>query len=472
MIFCILLCIVSVAIITPVQSFQEHASQCSSLMLSQSSVIIIPDDYPTIQEGIDNADSGDTIFVRSGVYKESIVISTENLSLVGENKLDTVIDINNSSSDAVGIKAEGVTLQGFTITHARSNDALIWNQSGIAIFTSNVTVRDTIISDNRLGILSYTTAYNLTICDNMFFYDGFFPGCYLQNIDGHYQGTENIPLACLTLNVSNNTINGKPLYYLQNIHDSIIEDDIGQVVLINCTNITVRNVAFLKNDFSVLLYYCNNCIVENITILDSDGELILFFSENTTIQYNRINESMVGICFDLGAKNNIARYNELYDCREGISIITLCSGNKVYGNILYQNDYGVRISSYTKNAPAHDNEIYENEVLNNKYGIVLSTSFRDPLCYTYNNTIFNNTIKKNFIGIELYSTEGNTITHNIFQKNVLSAFFVNCSQNNWNNNYWNRPRILPKPIIGVKLVGSLPIPTVNFDWHPARFIDH
>ncbi len=36
--------------------------------------IIIPDDYPTIQEGIDQADPYSNIFVRSGVYKENIVI--------------------------------------------------------------------------------------------------------------------------------------------------------------------------------------------------------------------------------------------------------------------------------------------------------------------------------------------------------------------------------------------------------------
>lgn len=466
--FCVLLCGVTITSSTTVQSIEDN-TRVPIDSLSDSDVIIIPDDYPTIQEGIDNANPGDTIFVKSGIYTENIVIDKERLYVKGENKYDTVIDMQNSSSDAVMIKADGVTLQGFTIAHARNKDAVIWNQSGIVIFTSNVTVKDTIISQNRLGILSYTTAWNLTICDNMFLYDGFFPGCYLLNIDGQYQGTDTIPLESISLHVWNNTINGKPLYYIENMHDTIIEEDVGQVVLINCTNITIRNVVFSKNDFSVLLYYCKNCVVENITILDSDGELILFFSENTTIQNSRITNSYLGICFDLGAKNNTARYNEIVDNLQAISVLTSCSGNRIYGNRIHHNNYGLMITSYTENAPAHDNDVYENEFISNRFGIILFTAFQNLLCYTYNNTISNNTFRRNTIGIELRSSEGNVMKGNVFQKNVISALFFDCTQNYWNGNYWNHPRVFPKPILGFLKVTTIPRLTLNFDRHPAGF---
>jgi hypothetical protein len=36
--------------------------------------ITVPDDYPTIQYAIGNATEGETIFIRSGTYKESIII--------------------------------------------------------------------------------------------------------------------------------------------------------------------------------------------------------------------------------------------------------------------------------------------------------------------------------------------------------------------------------------------------------------
>ena len=38
----------------------------------------------------------------------------------------------------------------------------------------------------------------------------------------------------------------------------------------------------------------------------------------------------------------------------------------------------------------------------------------------------------------------------------------------WSENYWGRPRILPKPIFGIMVIGSVPIPWFNFDWNPAQ----
>ena len=38
---------------------------------------------------------------------------------------------------------------------------------------------------------------------------------------------------------------------------------------------------------------------------------------------------------------------------------------------------------------------------------------------------------------------------------------------NLDENYWNRPRFLPKPIFGSRgFIGI--IPWVQFDWHPAK----
>jgi len=41
-------------------------------------------------------------------------------------------------------------------------------------------------------------------------------------------------------------------------------------------------------------------------------------------------------------------------------------------------------------------------------------------------------------------------------------------KNTWYQNYWNRPRILPKLIFGKFELGFKTIPLINIDWHPAR----
>jgi len=66
------------------------------------------------------------------------------------------------------------------------------------------------------------------------------------------------------------------------------------------------------------------------------------------------------------------------------------------------------------------------------------------------------------------SSNNNRVTYNTFKENRLSAVFTGCTTNIWDHNYWNRPRLLPKPILGYKTVGKIPVPWVNFDRNPAK----
>jgi parallel beta-helix repeat protein len=423
--------------------------------------IVIPDDFSTIQDGINNANPGEKIFVRSGIYYESIIIDKEELLIQGENKFTTIIDLENRNDDAVYIEGDNVIFKEFTVTNARHKTKRTWHQSGIEIISSNVTIQGCIIMDNRLGILSHTIAYNLTIQDNMFFHDGYFPGCYLPYSD-------YVPIESIDNTVINNTINGKPLYYIKNEKDIVVNEDAGQVVLVNCSNVTVRNLYLKDIDFSVSLYYSSNCTIENTTILDADGELILLYSENNTIQNNKILNSYLGICIDIGSKNNIVRNNEIIGCIEGMSILSSCTGNRIYKNKLKNAEWGMKITSFNQNMPSYDNYVYDNDFIGNNNGIVITNSLDNPMYYTYNNTISNNSFYKNRIGLYIKSSESNIIKNNIFNGNLISALFKGCKKNYWCHNYWNRPRILPKIIFGTRKIGLISIPWINMDWNPIK----
>ena len=58
---------------------------------ADSRTIIVPDDFPNIQEAIANANSGDTVFVRNGIYAEGIIIDKA-ISLAGEDTRNTIIN--------------------------------------------------------------------------------------------------------------------------------------------------------------------------------------------------------------------------------------------------------------------------------------------------------------------------------------------------------------------------------------------
>jgi parallel beta-helix repeat protein len=434
--------------------------------------IIIPDDFPTIQEGIDNSNVGDVIFVRTGIYKENIVIDKERLYLLGEDKFNTVIDIENNKGHGIKILADGVTVEEFTVTNARCSERLYWDQSGIIIYSSNVTIQSNIISYNRLGVMSSTAAFNITVRDNIFIEDGFIPACYIQMNEDEYIVDNKVPLESIYITIENNSVNGRPQYYLKDLQNFEVNSDAGQVILVNCTNVTVKNLYLHNIDFSIMLYYCSNCTIENSTIVNTEGELILFFSENNTIQNMSITNAFHGTCIDIGSKNNIVRNNKYYDCLQGITVMTATSGNRVYNNLLKNAILGVGIVSVYQNLPAFNNYVYENEFIGCKIALDIS-KFEHPNCDTFDNKVENNNFSKNFIGVKIYKSDGNLIQNNTFQKNIFSALIHGKSKNTWNNNYWNRPRVLPKIIFGYELMfDKIPVPCcwLNIDKHPAKNI--
>lgn len=95
----------------------------------QTSEIIVPDQYSTIQEAVNNAVEGDTVFVRSGVYCEHIVVN-KTISLVGEDVNTTIVDANGTGR-VFSVSQGYVNISGFTIRRSGSayvQDAGVWIQ--------------------------------------------------------------------------------------------------------------------------------------------------------------------------------------------------------------------------------------------------------------------------------------------------------------------------------------------------------
>jgi parallel beta-helix repeat protein len=416
--------------------------------------IIIPDDFSTIQEGINHADPGDKIFVRSGIYKENIIVNKSGLYLKGRNKLNTTIDGGKNSKDTVTISSSDITIQGFSIINGQKNGKGVrWDIAGINVTSSNVTIKDNLIKWNRLGINALDTAHNLTIINNSFIDDSI--------LLGNYEYTElKFTKESFLHTIENNTVNGNPIYYYKNEDKLTIPDDAGQVILANCTNATIKDLYFTRANFPVILGFCSNCVIENLTVDNSWGEIILLYSNNCTIQNNTASNIIFGICLDYKSENNIIQYNKVTHNSAGIVVMTNSSKNKVYRNKIHDNGVGILLRD-----KSHDNTVYQNNIHDNSVGILLSDKSHD-------NNISKNKICNNEIGIKLnLAPSNNSICNNNFiRKCKFAAFSEGRSKNYWNHNYWKRPRILPKPIFAFKTIFRISIPyfIAGIDWHPAR----
>lgn len=176
----------------------------------------------------------------------------------------------------------------------------------------------------------------------------------------------------------------------------------------------------------------------------------------------------------LNGDNNVICNNVFFD-QEGCGIIMDSSNNTLLqGNLFLDNFmYGIWMSVCKNNTIKH------NTISNNIFGIIIVKA--------NGNNILENSIQKNKQkGICLRSSDNNNITHNNFitdderisvdffiefflKKHIyLSAAFFYSMGNNWNENYWNRARLLPKPIYGVKEGVNGLVLCINFDWHPLK----
>jgi parallel beta-helix repeat protein len=75
------------------------------------------DNYTSIQDAVEHALNGDTVFVfsYSSPYFEHVVVN-RSIHLVGENRSTTVID-GSDVGDVVLLRADDITVSGFTIQH-------------------------------------------------------------------------------------------------------------------------------------------------------------------------------------------------------------------------------------------------------------------------------------------------------------------------------------------------------------------
>ena len=144
--------------------------------------------WDTIQEGVDDANPGDLVFIHGGTYAESVVVSVP-LIIEGEDESSVVVDggsncisiasgsvsvanctLTNATGNGIYVQSGDLSLDGVTIygcggygiwgrypgaltlndcTIANSGGGVLWGESNPA--TGNVTVDRCTISDNTGG---------------------------------------------------------------------------------------------------------------------------------------------------------------------------------------------------------------------------------------------------------------------------------------------------------------------------------
>jgi parallel beta-helix repeat protein len=372
-----------------------------------------------------------------------------------------------------------------------ANNTVINSKYGIDIYQANDTrVTGNFIGPNDEDGLGVAKSTDVVISRNIFINDGLFI----------YDAFGNT--------VTDNTVNGKPLTYLEGASHKVVEEGAGQIILVTCSDITVQNQDIRSTNNGIEIWGGNNFSIIDNDLINNKRNLFLTQVTSASITGNMLtsNESHIFMqTLNIGASQDIVvsknsfsttdpytyisiggsrltfSHNTLdgYDINlyvgntnesiiadntfasgEGISLFN-CLNNKIHGNTLSTGCIRVEYSM--------NNEISGNKVMNSPGGYALIFE------HSHANTITRNTLQHCNGSITLSSSRFNKIARNNFIDCGSSpAWFSNAFLNRWQRNYWGAAHLGPMIIHGELVIPRqwpfppIVIPMIDADLLPRQ----
>jgi parallel beta-helix repeat protein len=257
--------------------------------------IIVPDQFSTIQEAINNANEGDVVFINAGTYYEHIVVN-KTISLVGEDSNTTIID-GNGTGIVVHIARDAVNVTGLSI-----RESGCWPEACIALDN----VKNCVISANIVDNNNKTSVA--------------FVGIFLHSSERN--------------TITGNDVRNNPIgiNVRQSSSNTVIENRVTHAHL----GIQVCNTS-------------NNNLVSGNNLTDCEiGVAVNQGSQHNRLFRNQIecsNETGIGI--GVSSNNNLVVANAIADSYYGIRILSSSNNTLYHNRIIDNNIQGYVTGGYT-----------------------------------------------------------------------------------------------------------------------------
>ena len=372
--------------------------------------------YKNIQDGIDNANNGDNVFVFNGFYIENVNVN-KSIDIIGEDNHQTVIKRNQSGA-TVKITTGFVNISNLKITNSNAD------LGGITIFgiKQPVLIQNNILYQNNHGIYLDNCNENVTI--------------------------ENNTIDCCNSDWSRGIycLSGKPIIQYNNISQcgwgiTFSSGSKGKALHNNIFD----NICYGIMSIASKPYIANNTIFHNEQGINSRCQDYAII-ENNIIYENSDYGIMFGLvggqpsCHPKISNNIIISNGYGIDCHDGTNSV-------IKNNTIAYNNYR-GINCFNSNPTIIDNYIIDNGATGIHYtyggGLVKHNYITEHDSHgiyirLVEPTILNNTISSNKIGIYI-DTETPTINYNnIMGNNEYGVYFrdylgtVNAKYNWWNS---------------------------------------
>jgi nitrous oxidase accessory protein len=313
---------------------------------AQSITIVVPDDYATIQEAVDNASYNNVILVKNGEYSGSVVIN-KSVTLVGEDIEKSIIlgdwslngtvvlvlhdevFVENLTMKAVynsGTSGRGVHL--LDVNNCQVSNCVFQCGIGVWLYESN----NNVVKNNKISGAGISLPTNA--------------GVKLQH------STNNT----IDKNTINGYVYGYGIFLDISSENDLIENQISNnyyEVFIKESNRNSINENVISTSTSIFINPSDQSMLESYGIRLQDS------SDNTIIG-NSV-KCPKGIRILLSSQNNSIENNFISDCRyNGIEFVEDANYNQVKANTIINNGVGINFWNSSNNI------VYSNNFINNE----------------------------------------------------------------------------------------------------------
>lgn len=298
----------------------------NGVVKAELKTIVVPDDYSSIQEAIDNADEGDTIFVKKGTYEGPInetLIINKTISLIGEET--TILNLHPlllnktlfyqpylTYNTSIIVESNNVTISGFTVKTPAPG-------GGISVIGDGTQITNCIITPSVSLQGSYSTIL------------------------------ETVLMSSLTVTGSNQTIAQSTIFRgdmeITSSHNNIIGNDIDKEISLKGSHNIISGNTF----YSISLEYSNSNTISNNTC-----SCIWVGFYGHTCSNNIVSGNILDGGYIWGILMGDGSYNVFYD-----NYITNYGGS--------HDGYGVAIGG--NHLVAENNTFYHNTFINNNKNV-------------------------------------------------------------------------------------------------------
>jgi len=300
-----------------------------------------PGNYTRIQDAIDNASDGDTVFVynNSSPYFENIKVN-KRINLFGESRYSTIID-GRENGDVIQIYADNVSICELNIQNSSLYPQTPGGYGIVIDSCHNCTIQNNIVTHNCYGIRIPKNSYSNIVSNNYVIENqdvgiGIWVGNFWEYSEGNNKIINNTIYDSFTgINVDFSSGNEIRENRLKNMNEGIILSYSTQTIIFGnhvekIINYGIRlavsnNSIVLKNsvkdiiDNGVILLASSNCYIsENQVINNTYGFVLYHYSESNTVHGNNIIDSNHGISNRLNSNKNLFYHNNLMNNLEPV----------------------------------------------------------------------------------------------------------------------------------------------------------